>query len=72
MVSSVGLADCDVVAMIGHRSVMATALPRKRNFLHTCWVNFFPFASNGGTVEACAAYYFLVLYWIGTLGYGAC
>ena len=67
MVSTVVLADCDAMVLIGHMSVLSTILPRKRFFPHTCWMNFFPFAPNGGAVEACVAYCFLTPYWIGIL-----
>ena len=50
MVSSVGFADCEAMALIGHSSVLSTALPKNRNFPHTCWMNFLPFLSNGGDV----------------------
>ena len=72
IISSVGLDDCDAMALIGHNNVLSTALPRKRNFPHTCWMNFFPLASNRGAVDDSVAYCFLAPYLMGMLGYGAC
>ena len=52
MVSSVGLADCEAIALMGHNSVESTARPRNRNFPQTCWMNFLPCLSREGAVEA--------------------
>ena len=70
--SSVGADDCDAIALIGQRSVGSTALPKKRNFPHTCCMNFLPCLSSGGACDACVAYCFLAPYVIRALGYGAC
>ena len=70
--SVVGLADCDAIALIGHRSVLSTARPKNKNLPHTCWMNFLVLASTNGAADACVAYCFLAPYRIGTLGYGAC
>ena len=36
IVSLVGLTDWDAMALIGHISVLSTALPRNKKFPHTC------------------------------------
>ena len=46
MMSSVGLADCDAMSLMGHRILLLTARPRKIIFPHTCWTNRFPFWSK--------------------------
>ena len=67
MLSLSGVADCDAMALMGHRSVLLTAHPRKRNFTHTFWMNPFPFLSKSGDVDICIAYCFLGPYCIGVL-----
>ena len=57
------------MALIGHRSVLSTALPRNKKFPQTCWVNFFLFLSSSGDADGCFAYFVLVPYMMGALGY---
>ena len=70
IVSSVGVADCDVMALIEHIIVLSTALPRNKHFSQTCWINFFPFLSSSGAADGCVAYSFLAPYMMGACGYG--
>ena len=55
MVSCVGCADWEAMALMGQRRVESTARPRNRNFPHTCWTNFLPCLSKGGAVDVCVA-----------------
>ena len=64
-VSSVGAADWDAIALMGHSNVLLTALPRKKNLPHTCCMNFFVFASTGAAVDAVVAYCVFAPYCIG-------
>jgi hypothetical protein len=59
IVSSVGLDDCNTMALIGQRRVLSTALPRNKNLPHTCWMNRLALSSNSGTFDSCVAYCFL-------------
>ncbi len=70
--SSVGLDDCNAMALIGQRRVLYTALPRNKNLPHTCWMNRLALLSNSGIFDSCAAYCFFALYCIGVLWYDAC
>ncbi len=70
--SSVGLDDCNAMALIGKSRVLSTALPRNKNLPHTSWMNHLALSSNSGTFDFCVAYSFFVPYWIGALWYGAC
>jgi hypothetical protein len=70
-VSSVGLDDCDAMALIGQRRVLSTALPRNKKLPHTCWMNQLALSSNRGAFDSFVAYCFFALYWIGALWYGA-
>jgi hypothetical protein len=71
-VFSVGFADCDAMALIGHRRVLSTARPRNRNFPHTCWMNFFDLESTVGDFTACFSYCTFDPYMIGVHGCGEC
>ena len=62
--------DWEAMALIEYSSELTNTLPRKRNSLHTFWMWRLPFASNGGAVDVCVAYCFLVTYWMGMLWYG--
>ena len=55
---SVGVADWDVMALIGHRRVESTAWPRNKNLPHTCWMKYFPFLSRSGAVDDWVVYCF--------------
>ncbi len=70
--SSVGLDDCNAIALIGQRMVLSTALPRNKNLLHTCWMKRLALLSNSGASNYCVAYCFFAPYCIGVLWYGAC
>ncbi len=70
--SSVGLGDCDAMALIEQRRVLSTALPRNKNLPHTCWINRLALSFNSGTFDSCVAYCFFAPYCIGALWYGAC
>jgi hypothetical protein len=59
IVSSVGFADYDVIALMGHSSVLLTACPINKNLPHTCWMNFLPCSSNNDDVDGGVAYHFL-------------
>ena len=50
--SSVGFADYNAMALMGHSNVLLTARPRNSFFPHTCWTNFLPFLSGGGDVDS--------------------
>ena len=52
IVSSVGFANCDAMALMGQSNVLLTAQPKNRNFPHTCWMNFLPFLSSGGEMDS--------------------
>jgi hypothetical protein len=52
-VASVGLDDCDAMALIGQRRVLSTALPRNKNLPHTCWMNHLALSSNSGASDSC-------------------
>ncbi len=65
--SSVGVDDCDAMALIGQRRVLSTALPRNKNLLHTCWMNHLALSSNNGAFDSCVAHRFFAPYWIGAL-----
>ena len=52
--------------LTGKRSVLSTALLRKRNLPHTCWMNRFQSASEGSDMDVCVAYCFLAPYLMGT------
>ncbi len=54
--SVVGLDDCNAMALIGQRRVLSTALPKNRNFPHTCWMNRLALLSNKGAFDSCVAY----------------
>ena len=54
----IGLDDCEVMVLMGHRSVESMARPRKRNLPHTCWMKLLPFLSISGDVEDWVAYFF--------------
>ncbi len=41
------------MALIGQNSVLSTALPRNKNFPHTCWMIFLVFLSTGGDKDVC-------------------
>ncbi len=62
IVSSVGLDDCDAMALIGQSRVLSTALPRNKNFPHTCCMNRLALSSTKGDVDCCVAYCFLAPY----------
>ena len=66
-----GAADCEAMALMGHKSVESTALPKKRNLPHTCCMYFLPFLSNGGACDCCVAYCFLAPYMMRAHGKGA-
>ncbi len=51
--SSVGLDDCNAMALIGQRRVLSTALPRNKNLPHTCWMNHLALLTNGGAFNSC-------------------
>ena len=68
IVSSVGFDDCDAIALMGHNNVLSTALPRNKNFPHTCCMYFFPALSSGGADDSLVAYCFFAPYCMGTLG----
>jgi hypothetical protein len=51
MVTCVGRADCDVMVLMGQRSVGLTARPRKRNFPHICWMYFLLCLPSGGELD---------------------
>ncbi len=70
--SSVGLDDCNAMALIGQRMVLSTALPRNKNLLHTCWMNHLALLSNSGASDSCVAYCFFVPYFIGVLWHDTC
>ncbi len=70
--SSVGLDDCDAMALIRQRMVLSTALPRNKNLSHTCWMNHLASLSNSGAFDSYVAYCFFAPYCIGLLWYGAC
>ncbi len=70
--SSVGLDDCDAMALIGQRRVLSTALPRNKNLPHAYWMNCLALSSNSGVSDSCVAYCFIVPYYIGVLWYGTC
>ncbi len=70
--SSVGLDDCDAMALVGQRKVLSTALPRNKNLSHTCWMNHLALLSNSGAFDSCGAYYFFAPCWIGVIWYVAC
>ena len=72
IVSSIGLNDCEAIALIGYNGVMSTACPRNKNFPHTCCMNFLPFLSSSGAVNCCVAYCLFATYLIGVPGYGWC
>ena len=61
-----------IVMQQWHWLVLSTTLPRNKNLPHTCWMNHLALSSNRCAFDSCVAYYFLVPYWIGKLGYGAC
>ena len=46
IVSSVGFAACDGIALMGHRSELSTTCPKNKNLPHTCWMHFLPCLSN--------------------------
>ena len=65
----VEFAGFDVMALIGHSSVLSTALLRNKIFPQTCWINFFPLLSSSGAVDGCVTYCFLAAYIMGAFGY---
>ena len=56
VVSSVGFEYCDAMALIGHNSVLSTAIPNENNLLHTRWMNLLTLASSIGAEEDYVAY----------------
>ena len=71
IVSSVGFADCDAMALMGQRRVESTALPKNRNFPHTCCMNRLPFLSSGGEAGLSVTNCCFAPYSIFALGKGA-
>ena len=63
--SCIGLAYCGAMALIGQSKVGSMAHPRKRNFPHTCCMNFLSFMLRGGASDSCVAYCALSPYIIG-------
>ncbi len=70
--SSVGLDDCDAMALIGQRRVLSTALLKNKNLPHTCWMNHLALLSNSGVSNSCVAYCSFAPFCIGVLWYGTC
>jgi hypothetical protein len=66
-VSSVGLDDCDAIALIRQRREQSTALPRNKNLPHTCWMSRLALSSTSGAFNSCVVYCFFTPYWIGAL-----
>ena len=57
------------MSLIGHSSVLWTALPRNKKFPQTCWINFFFLVKQRRCGWLCRTF-FLVPYIMGALGYG--
>ncbi len=61
--SSLGLDDCDAMALIGQRRVLSTALPKNKNLPHTCWIKRLALSSKNGAFDSCM--HIVSLYHIG-------
>ena len=60
--TSVGLDDWDVMALIKRRRVLDTALPRNKNLPQICWMNHLALSLSKGAFDSCIPYCVLALY----------